>query len=72
MNSVIDKLQNYFGIAIKSNVNNLKGMKSAIATVASTDDNLGTNTGQMVPIVVASIKETKHCILTYLYKGLST
>ena len=41
--SVIDKLQNYYGIAIRSNVNNLHGIKSAIAAVlfhvASTDEN---------------------------------
>ena len=28
--SLIDKLQNYYGIAIRSNIGNLKGMKSAI------------------------------------------
>ena len=41
--SIIDKLQNYYGMAIRSNVNNLQGMKSAVAAVlfhvASTDAN---------------------------------
>ena len=39
--SVIDKLQNYYGMAIRSNVNDLESMKSAVAAVlfhvASTD-----------------------------------
>ena len=39
--SVIDRLQNYFGIAIISNVDNLEGMKKSVAAVlfhvASTD-----------------------------------
>ena len=29
-NKLIDKLQNYYGIAVKSNVGNLQGMKKAI------------------------------------------
>ena len=41
--SIIDELQNYYGMAIRSNVNNLQGMKSAVAAVlfhvASTDAN---------------------------------
>jgi len=32
-NSLIDRLQNYFGIAFRSNVNNLEGMKKGIHAV---------------------------------------
>ena len=31
--NIIDRLQNYFGIAIRTNVNNLEGMKKAVAAV---------------------------------------
>ena len=41
--NIIDRLQNYFGIAIQTNVNNLEGMKKAVAAVlfhvASTNEN---------------------------------
>jgi len=41
--AVIDKLQNYYGIAVRSNVDNLNGMQSAVLAslfhVASSKDN---------------------------------
>ena len=46
-NSLIDKLQNYFGIALRSNVRNIKDMQNAILTsmfhvASSYDDNYHT------------------------------
>ena len=62
--SVIDKLQNYYGMAIRSNVNDLESMKSAVAAVlfhvASTDANLGTITALMVQIAGVGIIKICH------------